>query len=195
MFNITKHDTAFFRWLNMQIGTKLRNLRRQKNLTQEELAERTDLSKGYISQIESQHASPSMETFLNILEVLGTSPSDFFKEKSKEKVLYTKNDRTIYDEYDRGYILNWLVTNSNEFEMEPLILSIKPGASYKHFEPSESDTFIYCLEGCVTLTLGKERYQAKEEDVLYFRANEIHQLHNETANEVKILIVATASYL
>ncbi|GGG87207.1 XRE family transcriptional regulator [Staphylococcus pragensis] len=179
----------------MQIGTKLRNLRRQKNLTQEELAERTDLSKGYISQIESQHASPSMETFLNILEVLGTSPSDFFKEKSKEKVLYTKNDRTIYDEYDRGYILNWLVTNSNEFEMEPLILSIKPGASYKHFEPSESDTFIYCLEGCVTLTLGKERYQAKEEDVLYFRANEIHQLHNETANEVKILIVATASYL
>lgn len=69
----------------MQIGNKLRNLRRQKNLTQEELAERTDLSKGYISQIESQHASPSMETFLNILEVLGTSPSDFFKEKSKEK--------------------------------------------------------------------------------------------------------------
>ncbi len=130
----------------MQIGTKLRNLRRQKNLTQEELAERTDLSKGYISQIESQHASPSMETFLNILEVLGTSPGDFFKEKSKEKVLYTKNERTIYDEYDRGYILNWLVTNSNEFEMEPLILSIKPGASYKHFEPSESDTFIYCLE-------------------------------------------------
>ncbi|BGE82726.1 helix-turn-helix domain-containing protein [Staphylococcus petrasii] len=179
----------------MQIGTKLRNLRRQKNLTQEELAERTDLSKGYISQIESQHASPSMETFLNILEVLGTSPSDFFKEKSKEKVLYTKDDRTIYDEYDRGYILNWLVTNSNEFEMEPLILSIKPGASYKHFEPSESDTFIYCLEGCVTLTLGKERYQAREEDVLYFRANEIHQLHNETENEVKILIVATASYL
>ncbi|PNZ68579.1 helix-turn-helix domain-containing protein [Staphylococcus croceilyticus] len=179
----------------MQIGTKLRNLRRQKNLTQEELAERTDLSKGYISQIESQHASPSMETFLNILEVLGTSPSDFFKEKSKEKVLYTKDDRTIYDEYDRGYILNWLVANSNEFEMEPLILSIKPGASYKHFEPSESDTFIYCLEGCVTLTLGKERYQAKEEDVLYFRANEIHQLHNETKNEVKILIVATASYL
>ena len=46
----------------MDIGYKLRNLR-IKNLTQEELAERTDLSKGYISQIESNHASPSMETF------------------------------------------------------------------------------------------------------------------------------------
>ncbi|MFW2630150.1 helix-turn-helix domain-containing protein, partial [Staphylococcus aureus] len=47
----------------MNIGNKIKNLRRIKNLTQEELAERTDLSKGYISQIESEHASPSMETF------------------------------------------------------------------------------------------------------------------------------------
>ena len=76
----------------MQIGYKLKNLRRQKNLTQEELAERTDLSKGYISQIESEYASPSMETFLSILEVLGTRPSDFFKEKAKEKVLYKKSE-------------------------------------------------------------------------------------------------------
>ncbi|MEJ7312189.1 helix-turn-helix transcriptional regulator, partial [Staphylococcus epidermidis] len=78
-------------------------LRRIKNLTQEELAERTDLSKGYISQIESQHASPSMETFLSILEVLGTSASDFFKESTNEKVLYKKADQVTYDEYDRGY--------------------------------------------------------------------------------------------
>ncbi|MEJ7304163.1 helix-turn-helix transcriptional regulator, partial [Staphylococcus caprae] len=118
----------------MQIGNKLRNLRRQKNLTQEELAERTDLSKGYISQIESQHASPSMETFLNLIEVLGTSASDFFKESSDEKVLYKKNEQTIYDEYDKGYILNWLVTNSNEFDMEPLILTLRPNASYKNFK-------------------------------------------------------------
>ena len=68
-----------------------------------------------------------------------------FKEKRKRKY-YIKSERTIYDEYDRGYILNWVVPSSNEYEMEPLILTIKPGSSYKSFEPSESDTFIYCLE-------------------------------------------------
>lgn len=47
----------------MQIGYKLKNLRRQKNLTQEELAERTDLSKGYISQIESEYASQVWKHF------------------------------------------------------------------------------------------------------------------------------------
>lgn len=48
----------------MEIGEKLRNLRIQKDLTQEELGERTDLSKGYISQLERDLSSPSMETFL-----------------------------------------------------------------------------------------------------------------------------------
>ena len=76
-----------------------------------------------------------------------------FKESSDEKVLYKKNEQTIYDEYDKGYILNWLVTNSNEFDMEPLILTLRPNASYKNFKPSESDTFIYCLNGEVSLQL------------------------------------------
>lgn len=50
----------------MEIGEKLRNLRVQKNLTQEELGERTDLTKGYISQLERDLSSPSMETFFTI---------------------------------------------------------------------------------------------------------------------------------
>ncbi|MFG6218207.1 helix-turn-helix domain-containing protein, partial [Staphylococcus aureus] len=111
----------------MNIGNKIKNLRRIKNLTQEELAERTDLSKGYISQIESEHASPSMETFLNIIEVLGTTPSEFFKDSENEKVLYKKEEQVIYDEYDEGYILNWLVSKSNEYDMELLILTLKLG--------------------------------------------------------------------
>lgn len=179
----------------MDIVHKLRNLRRIKNLTQEELAERTDLSKGYISQIESQHASPSMETFLSIIEVLGTSASDFFQETTSEKVLYKKEEQTTYDEYDRGYILNWLVTSSNEFDMEPLILTLRSGASYKNFNPSESDTFIYCIEGEISLQLGNQVYKASKEDVLYFKAKDKHRLYNETNEEVRILIVATASYL
>ncbi|PTI39530.1 Cro/Cl family transcriptional regulator [Staphylococcus succinus] len=179
----------------MDIGKKIKNLRRIKNLTQEELAERTDLSKGYISQIESTHASPSMETFLNILEVLGTHPSDFFKAQIDEKVLYKKVSQITYDEYDKGYILKWPVTQSNELEMEPLLLTLKANASYKDFKPSESDTFIYCLEGNVSLMLGDKTYHAETGDALYFKANQIHRLYTPTQDEARVMIVATASYL
>ncbi|GEP80081.1 Cro/Cl family transcriptional regulator [Staphylococcus carnosus] len=180
---------------SLNIGQKLRNLRKIKNLTQEELAERTNLSKGYISQIESGQSSPSMESFLHILEVLGTSPELFFKEKPKEKVLYPKAEQAIYDEYDEGYILNWPINRSNDFEMEPLLITLRPNTAYKSFKPSESDTFIYCLEGTLTLTLGEATYIAHEGDALYFKAEEKHQLSNTTELYAKAMIVATASYL
>ena len=79
------------------IGERLKRLRIQKNLTQEELGERTDLSKGYISQVERDLASPSMETFFNILEVLGCAPKDFFdKESTSQKVYYSESETLCY---------------------------------------------------------------------------------------------------
>lgn len=80
----------------MEIGEKLRNLRIQKNLTQEELGERTDLSKGYISQLERDLSSPSMETFFDILEVLGVTPAEFFKQKRVIKRLSIKKRTLLF---------------------------------------------------------------------------------------------------
>lgn len=67
----------------MEIGSRIRDLRIRKNLTQEELGERTDLTKGYISQVEHDQSSPSLETFFDILSVLGESPADFFVRNQK----------------------------------------------------------------------------------------------------------------
>ena len=81
----------------MEIGKKIKNLRLKKGLTQEELGERTDLSKGYISQLERDLSSPSIETFFDILEVLGCTPKEFFDdEERKQKVVYTEEDITDF---------------------------------------------------------------------------------------------------
>ncbi|MBH9581439.1 Cro/Cl family transcriptional regulator [Staphylococcus felis] len=179
----------------MEIGQKLKDLRRFKNLTQEELGERTDLSKGYISQIESNKTSPSMETFLNILEVLGTTPQAFFDSHQVQKVHYPESAQLTYDASDVGYHLKWPVRTSNEHEMEPLILTLAPHSTYKDFEPSSSDTFVYCLEGTITLKLGTNSYTAQQGDALYFKAHMTHQLLNVSNQSTKVMIVATSSYL
>ena len=102
----------------MEIGEKLRNLRIQKNLTQEELGERTDLSKGYISQLERDLSSPSMETFFSILEVLGVTPEQFFSQQPLEqKIVYNEEESTLYYDEEHGYELKWLIPASNEKEM------------------------------------------------------------------------------
>lgn len=54
----------------MNIGKKLKRLRQEKYLTQDELASRCELSKGFISQVERDLTSPSIANLADILEGL-----------------------------------------------------------------------------------------------------------------------------
>ena len=64
----------------MNIGERLRRLRLQRSLTQEELADRCELTKGFISQVERDLASPSIASLTDILECLGSDLKSFFSE-------------------------------------------------------------------------------------------------------------------
>lgn len=74
----------------MSIGQKIRRLRQVQQLTQEELAQRSELTKGFISQVERDLTSPSVATFMDILEALGISPEAFSKTKKKRKSSFPK---------------------------------------------------------------------------------------------------------
>ena len=79
----------------MKIGNKLKRLRQEKLLTQNELADRCDLSKGFISQLERDLTSPSLSTLDDILEALGTNIKDFFNDHEQEKIVFGQDD--IYE--------------------------------------------------------------------------------------------------
>ena len=84
-------------------------------MTQEELGERTDLSKGYISQLERDLSSPSMETFFSILEVLGrVTPEEFFHQDTvnQSKWFIQKKTTRFIKMRENGYELEWLVSDS-----------------------------------------------------------------------------------
>ena len=66
----------------MKIGEKIRRLRQQYGLTQKELADRCELSKGFISQLENDITSPSIATLVDILTCLGTDLKTFFDDLS-----------------------------------------------------------------------------------------------------------------
>ncbi|MED1203858.1 helix-turn-helix domain-containing protein [Heyndrickxia acidicola] len=180
----------------MQIGQKIKNLRLKKGLTQEELGERTDLSKGYISQLERDLSSPSIDTLFNVLEVLGCPPKEFFDEEERvQKVIYKEEDRTSYVDDEKGYGIKWLVPESNEKEMEPILLTFDKQGEFKKFEPSLSETFAYILEGEIAIQLGTRRYYAKKGEAIYFSASDRHQFINDYDGPSVLLLVATDSYL
>lgn len=180
----------------MQIGAKIKALRLKKGLTQEELGERTDLTKGYISQLERDLNSPSIETLFNILEVLGSTPKEFFDDTANEQpVVYTKDDQTSFTDQDKKYTIQWLIPTSNEKEMEPVILTLKKDGEFKQFEPSLSETFIFVLNGRIRVVIGNEEYIAGEGHAVYYEASSRHQIFNAHNGITRLLLVATESYL
>ena len=76
----------------MNLGAKLKEMRLQKNLTQEELADRCELTKGYISQLENDLTSPSIATLIDLLNALGSTPADFFREQTEEKIVFSEEE-------------------------------------------------------------------------------------------------------
>ncbi|WP_438316688.1 helix-turn-helix domain-containing protein [Sporosarcina sp. FA9] len=180
----------------MQIGPKIKSLRLKKGLTQEELGERTDLTKGHISQLERDLNSPSIETFFALLEVLGTTPKDFFDDSRKTtKIVYSTEEQTIHSDDVLKYSIQWLVPKSNENEMEPVMITFNEKGEFKKFEPSLSETFIYVLSGRITIEHGETNYTAGKGDAVYYDGSESHKLMNAYNGKSKFILVATESYL
>ena len=72
----------------MDIGHRMKELRIQYGLTQQELADRAELTKGFISQLERNQNSPSVGTLLDIIQCLGMTPAEFFTDSEPEQIVY-----------------------------------------------------------------------------------------------------------
>ncbi|MFA5719519.1 MAG: cupin domain-containing protein [Acholeplasmataceae bacterium] len=174
----------------MDIGSKIKQLRLENGLTQQELANRLELTKGYISQIERNISSPSLETFFSILEVLGTNVSTFFQSKHEE-IVHKESDFFIKENEDLKHMISWIVPNALKYEMEPIIIDIEVGGRSFIDNPHTGEEFGYCLEGEVTLVLNKKKYTIKEGESFYYVANKEHYLINLSDKKTRILWVST----
>lgn len=175
----------------INIGKKIRSLRLQNNLTQAELAGQLDLTKGYISQIENNLTSPSMQTLFAILDVLGTDVHGFFSNEVETTIVFKKDDYKQYKDDQLKYVMNWITPNAQKNDMEPIIIDIEPGGQSHIDDPHAGEEFGYVLEGQITLILNKKRYVIRKGETFYFRANKEHYLMNTGHTYAKVLWVST----
>ncbi|HIU95050.1 MAG TPA: cupin domain-containing protein [Candidatus Aphodomorpha intestinavium] len=174
----------------MEIGEKVKRLRLQRGLTQEELAARTELSKGFISQLERDITSPSIATLMDILEALGTDIAAFFNETQNEKVVYPAEDMFV-KEADGGAATCWLVTSAQRNALEPILVTLPAGAGTEPDDPHEGEEFGYVLQGAVWLQLGEQRFRVRRGDSFYFRPTAPHWLRNAGRTQARVLWVST----
>lgn len=173
----------------MELGAKLREIRRQKNLTQEELADRCELTKGYISQLENDLTSPSIATLVDLLNALGSNLSDFFYEEAEEKIVFSEAE--YIEKQSDGMLWNWVIPNAQKNMMEPVLVELDAGAATGVDFPHEGEEFGFVLEGQITLIRAENPHRVKKGESFYFTANKEHQILNHGKGKAKFIWIST----
>ena len=160
------------------------------NLTQEELAERANLTKGFISQIERDLTSISLDSLVQILDALDENISDFFKEASQEKMVYREKDRVAIEK-EKIEKFELLVPGSTNRRLEPVLLTLRKGESTPKEKPHEGEEFGFVLRGRINLRFGREVLKLNRGDCFYLWAEKEHWLHNSGSKEALVLWISS----
>lgn len=173
----------------MDIGRKLKQLRIRNDLTLEELASRSELTKGFLSQVERSLTSPSVSTLEDILEALGTDLASFFKESKEEQIVFHQEDFFVDEQED--LTINWIIPNAQKNEMEPILLTLKPNAHSQMIDPHIGEEFGYVMNGKVILVNGEQEFMLKKGETFYISGKSLHYLKNNSKSDASILWVTT----
>lgn len=174
----------------MDIGEKIKRLRNANSLTLQELADRCELTKGYISQLERDLTSPSIATLTNILECLGTDLGAFFNEAIDGKIVFKEADIFV-KEVDDNYTINWIIPNAQKNKMEPILVELDSYGKTKLDGPHEGEEFGYVLSGSIMLYYGNHAFKVKKGESFYFKTSKDHYIENTSKNTARVIWVST----
>jgi len=174
----------------VKVGERLRNLRLASGLTQEELAERADLAKSFISQLERDQVSIAVDNLLQILTVLNVSPADFFREELREIVVYSAKERTaLVDTGAESFEL--LIPGGTNRVMEAALVTMLPGQKTYPVKPFQGEAFGFVLKGAVTIRFGAEKHHARAGESFYFSGEREHILENTGGRPAEFLWITS----
>ncbi len=173
----------------MNIGRRINRLRIKNNMTLDELASRTELTKGFISQLERDLTSPSIATLGDIAGALGLSLAQFFQEELDEKIVFSQSD--FFTDEKEGSILHWIVPNAKKNAMEPLMIELMPHQSSFIVLPHSGEEFGYVLSGKLQLVQNEKETPLKKGQTFYVKGTHSHYLKNISDSKASVVWVST----
>lgn len=178
----------------IQISNRLKDIRKEKNITLQELAEQAGVTKGMLSQVENSRSIPSLSVLLNLIKALQIDLNDFFKNiniQSPDKVILKKKEQ--YHSFEKENAIGFhyqrlFSTTIRDYHIDFVLLRLEKDA---HREPVSTDAFEfkYLLKGKVEYSIGEKLYIMEEGDSLFFDATDVHN-PKSVGEEDAVLLVA-----
>jgi transcriptional regulator with XRE-family HTH domain len=171
----------------LDIGSKIREIRKRKKITIAQMCEGTGLSKGFISNVENNNTSPSINTLQTIAGYLEVPLPYLLLEKKQHMRVVRKDERTH--------------TSFNGLEIEHLtsigglrvnLVECPPGASMIEENAHEGVEIHLVLKGKVMAIQGEDSAIVEEGDTFSWHASVPHFVKN-IGEEKSVILIATYS--
>lgn len=176
--------------MELKIAQKVKALRLASDLTQTELADRANLTKGFISQLENDQTSISVDSLADILDALGVSLTEFFSDEAEAAVVFSPEDRVAVE--GKGATkFELLVPGSTNNLMDPILVELTPGERLDRTDPHPGEQFGFVLSGMATLKLDKKEHRVPSQHCFYFKADKNYQITNEGTRLVRMLWITS----
>ncbi|MEO6231040.1 MAG: XRE family transcriptional regulator [Ferruginibacter sp.] len=178
----------------VQITNKIKDIRKEKNITLQDLAESAGVTKGMLSQVENNRTIPSLTVFLNIIKSLKIDINDFFQDFNtgkESKVIFKKKQQ--YQPFEKenavGFQYQRIMSSTiNEYHVDFVLLTLMPDAQRPNVQ-TDAFEFKYILKGNIEYTIGEEVFEMEAGDSIFFDATEPHNPKNAGDSEAQMLVV------
>ena len=184
--------------MEIKIPDRLKQLRKRKKLTLQQLAQKAGCTKSYISQLEKGTSSPSVSMLGRLAEALETPVADLIRNGNGEDQgnwhLRKADRRTI--NYPDGKVASQLLTKGVfQKKMQPLLSVIEPGGmlndSGDASHPRGSEEFVLVMKGEIEFEIGSKIFSLETGDTLYFEGALPHRWMNKGKETAEVLFVWT----
>lgn len=177
----------------LKISNKIKEKRREQNITVQELAERANVSKGLISQIENSRTIPSLIVLIDIIKALNIDLNVFFNDftKSSQEMVLVKK-ASAYESFEKedanGFLYKRIFTPSiNKGTVDVILLELEPNANRPMVE-TEAFEYKYIISGKVSYNIDNNIYELDAGDSLLFDGRIPHTPSN-IGNEKAVMLV------
>ncbi|WP_298300957.1 XRE family transcriptional regulator [Hydrotalea sp.] len=178
----------------IQISNRLKEIRKDRNVTLQELAEKAGITKSMLSQVENSRSIPSLSVLFNLIKGLEVDLNEFFKNINLQpgtKVIFKK--KSAYQHFEKenaeGFFYQRIFTSTfEEYHLDFVLLRIIPNAQRQPVS-TQAFEFKYLLQGSLRYTVGEEVYEMDAGDSLFFDATELHNPMNTGAEDALLLVV------
>lgn len=177
------------------LGLRIRELRQSRNLTLEQVASDTSLSVSFLSMLERDKVSISVDNLEKLARYYQIHMIHFFSGAEQSPVLITRRAEILKSMGETGFgpAAVTLLANSPNARIEPLLIHIAAGKEEPHFRKHEADTLVYILQGQARLiSENGEEILLGEGDLAYYVNFPHRRFANASAEQPLLLITITA---